>query len=187
MRQQRAFSLIEMLLVLFVIVMLTSLVSLNLDRGSARENRQQLQQLREAARYAMDEARFSGRDFGLLLMRRDDGSEGLRLTFRERLAQGWRPPERPVEALDDLLFDGDTELTLLLDGVAVAVLDPLASGPGDGRRPQWVFFASGETQAGELLWRQRGDGALLGRLQWDALGRFEAAADDGEGRALAEL
>jgi hypothetical protein len=50
-----------------------------------------------------------------------------------------------------------------------------------------VFFASGETQAGELLWRARDDGALLGRLQWDALGRFEAAADDREARALAEL
>jgi prepilin-type N-terminal cleavage/methylation domain-containing protein len=179
MRPARGFSLIEILIVLFVIVMLTSLVSLNLGGGDGeRAQQRKLAALRSAVRYAMDEAQFSGRDFGLL-WHFDSGAEGAQLlSFRERLPQGWRPPERPSEALDPIVIDGDSTLTLLLDGVAVIAAPAEAGAPLAGATPQWLFLASGETQAGELLLRNRDSGDLIGRVTWDALGRFELYRGD---------
>ena len=172
-RTERGFSLLEMLLVLFVVVLLTSLVTLNLGGdGGGREARQTLTTLRAAAAYAIDEAQFSGRDFGLLVQRADDGSDGLVLRWRERLPQGWRAPERSAEIFADIRPAGD--LTLILDGEAVIPAAPGAAvGPAD-TLPQWLFLASGETQSGELLLRHAQSAELLGRLSWDALGRFEA-------------
>ena len=60
-RYQKGFSLIEMLAVVFVVVLLTSLVSLNVGSGSADINREN--QVRDVAAmlgYALTEAELSG-------------------------------------------------------------------------------------------------------------------------------
>lgn len=180
-RSELGFSLLEMLIVLFVIVMLTSLVSLNMSAGDGeRARQQQLAALRDAVRYALDEAQFSGRDFGLLLHFSGGADGGQTLSFRERLPQGWRNPARPSDALEAIEIDADTDLTLILDGTAVTAAPAEAANALTGATPQWLFLASGETQSGELLWRRRDSGDLIGRLSWDALGRFEIYRGDEE-------
>jgi general secretion pathway protein H len=152
---------------------MTSLVTLNLDAGAdGRAARQQLQQLSDVAAYALDEAAFSGRDFGLLIQYAPPAGEGeLVLRWRERLPQGWRPPARSTDVFTDITLPPGVGMELLLDGGLVTPADAAADAQS-GVAPQWLFLASGETQAGELLWRDRDSGELLWRLEWDALGRF---------------
>lgn len=187
----RGFSLLEMLLVLFVIVVLTSLVTLNVGSGSGgRELQRQLRSLRDVAEYALDEAQYSGRDFGLLLQRAvgDDGGGELWLRWRERLPQGWRAPQRSREVFRDIRVPAGVELELLLDGSAVLPADAAAAAERAGVEPQWLFLASGETQSGEMLWRRAQDGALLWRMDWDPLGRIRLyAGDDPDALATAPL
>jgi len=70
---QRAFSLIELLVVVLVIVMLTTVVSLNVGtggRGIKRAN--EVRQLAATMGYAQSEAELSGADYGLLVEARSD-------------------------------------------------------------------------------------------------------------------
>lgn len=181
---QRGFSLIEMLVVLFVIVLMTGLVTLNVSSGGRdRLLQEQLESLVAVAGYALDEAQFRGSDFGVLFVNSVDASGELNVTahWRQRLVQGWRPPEQSAQIFASVAFPASARLQIFLDGVEflpaaedavdLAAQDAVASGPAVS--PQWLLLASGETQAGELLVRQRDDDTLLWRLRWDALGRFE--------------
>lgn len=173
------FSLLEMLLVLFVIVLLTSLVTLNIDSGAdSAKARDALQSLRSTAAYALDEAQFSGRDFGLLLVRGEDVDAQLLFVWRERLPQGWRSPQRSRDIFTDI--EVPEAVTLILDDAVVPPLETSVALDTLGVAPQWLLLASGETQAGELLWRDDDSAAELWRLRWDALGRFELLRPDGE-------
>lgn len=173
------FSLLEMLLVLFVIVVLTSLVTLNVNTGSkTRVAQDALESLRRSAVYALDEAQFGGRDFGLLLVRGEVVGAELRFVWRERLPQGWRSPEQSRDIFTTIDLP-DTVILILDDGVVVP-LEPSAAVESLGAAPQWLLLASGETQAGELLWRDESGVEQLWRLRWDALGRFELLRGDEE-------
>ena len=178
------FSLLEVLLVLFVVVLLTSLVTLNVNSGiGSRSQEQTMRALRDTASYAIDEAQFTGRNFGVLVQRLDSAEAGVVLRWRELQPQGWRKPLTVAEVFEPLVFEG--EVSLLLDGIYVEPADATASDPLAGTAPQWAFLASGETQVGELLWRDGSTGELLWRLSWDALGRFELAGGDETGDAFA--
>ena len=62
-RRSSGFSLIEMLVVVFVVVMLTSLVSLNVGSGGADISRDnQVRQVSSLLSYALTEAEMSGAD-----------------------------------------------------------------------------------------------------------------------------
>ena len=106
-RYQKGFSLIEMLAVVFVVVLLTSLVSLNVGSGSADINREN--QVRDVAAmlgYTLTEAELSGTDHGLLIHRLDgfdDGSYGG--LWLRRYDQGWAEPLSLNTAFEDLVFE----------------------------------------------------------------------------------
>ena len=176
----RGFSLIEMLVVLFVVVLLVSLVSINVNTGVGdRDVRDRLDALLAVAAYALDEAQDSGADFGVLFTSARDGDGVLvqRAHWRRRLVDGWRDaPDDEVFA--DITFPPEVTLTLRLDGTDVALAEAEAALPASGRVPQWLFTASGETQTGELLLRDRDSGAPLWRVSWDALGRFRTWRGD---------
>ena len=179
-RHQRAFSLLELLVTLFVIVLVTSLVTLNVGSGGAEYQVQEdVEAIADTANYALDEAQFSGSDYGLLLARDldDDGNAVIALHWRQRLAQGWRAPETAPEIFRPILLPEEAEPSLLLDNVEVepaesAALDPLA-----GVAPQWLFSANGETQTGELRLQQGRDRRTELVLTWDALARFERTGE----------
>ena len=116
-RHQKGFSLIEMLAVVFVVVLLTSLVSLNVGSGSADINREN--QVRDVAAmlgYTLTEAELSGTDHGLLIHRLDsfdDGSYGG--LWLRRYDQGWAEPLSLNTAFVDLVFEPGVELELRLE------------------------------------------------------------------------
>ena len=91
---QKGFSLIEMLAVVFVVVLLTSLVSLNVGSGSSEINREN--QVREVAAllgYALTESELSGTDHGLLIHQLDGFDEGsYQGLWLRRYDQGWAEP-----------------------------------------------------------------------------------------------
>lgn len=172
----RGFSLIEMLVVLFVIVLMTSLVTLNVNFGSSdRLVQERLETLIAVAGFALDEAQFSGSDFGVLFVNsvNERGKSTVTAHWRQRLIQGWREPQQSSEIFDSLVFPASVRLQIMLDDVELVFAANDAVDPLAGVLPQWLMFSSGETQTGELLIRDRDDDVLLWRLSWDALGRFE--------------
>ena len=175
------FSLIEMLIVLFVVVLLTSLVSLNLDTGGRdREQRQRLDRLLAVAGLALDEAVASGSDYGVLFVVDSDerGDPVHRALWRQRRVAGWRAPADDLELYEPIEFPAGIELRLSLDDTEVSLLAPEAEEEQTGRTPQWLLTASGETQTGELALVDEESGELTWRATWDALGRFEVYRGD---------
>lgn len=167
-RYTRAFSLVELLVVLFVVVLMTSLATLGLNSGSRDRNIEgAVRGLMGVGAYALDEAQFSGRDHGLRLVN-EVASGGWRTQWLERWPEGWRRPETARDVWKPQRFDPDVSLELTLEGRPVALVldDDAAEGP------PIVFYASGETAPGELVWRDRDSGEILWRLRWDLLGRF---------------
>ncbi|MEE4277065.1 MAG: prepilin-type N-terminal cleavage/methylation domain-containing protein [Halieaceae bacterium] len=174
--RRAGFSLVEILVVLFVVVLLTSLVSLNLDAGGAeRELRQRVDALLAIAGLALDEAAQSGSDFGVLFVRErnEDGDAVTRARWRQRQQPGWRRPRDELGLFRDIEFPAGVDLRLSLDSTAVSLFDARDGDEQTGRTPQWLLTASGETQTGELLLVERQSGDVLWRVTWDALGRFE--------------
>jgi general secretion pathway protein H len=171
--RQRGFSLLELLVTLFVVVLVTSMVTLNISSGGRDiELEAEVRDLAETAAYALDEAQMLGLNYGLQLERIDDGGESLYgYRWRELKPEGWVEPSSGKDIFAPRRFDPDLELTLELEDLSVGEL-PLA-GIDDGVSPQIVLYASGETTAGSIDVRRRDDGELLWRIEWDLLGRFK--------------
>lgn len=170
---QRGFSLLELLVTLFVIVLVTSLVTLNVGTGGADYRLQHLvENVADTANYALDEAQFAGWDYGLLITRQDrDGEPYYRLRWLERGPERWRSPLSGKEVFADVDLDAGVELELTLDG---ALQDEQLFYPRvDAPAPQVVLYASGETLPGALDLLDE-NGSLLWRLEWDLLGNFRA-------------
>ncbi|MFV0478056.1 MAG: Tfp pilus assembly protein FimT/FimU [Parahaliea sp.] len=167
------FTLLELLVALFVIVLLTSLATLNVGSGGADQRLQaQLQQLQSVVQYAADEAQMSGRDYGLLLQLVDvEGESVVRYGWRERRPEGWREVDSVNTVFSDQNFPSEVNVILQLDDDIDAPLtvidDPVAAAP------QVITYASGEVVAGALAIQRRSDNSLLWRLQWDLLGRSQ--------------
>lgn len=177
--EQRGFSLLELLVALFVIVLVTSLVSLNLSSGGRDiELEAKVRNLADVAAYALDEAQLTGRDYGLLLGQEVVEGETLyRYAWRERYVDGWRPPASGKEVFAEQVLPAGVELQLELEDSVFRERE--LAGDEDGvrdedeqERPQVVLYASGETTVGLIDVRRRDNGELLWRVQWDLLGRF---------------
>ena len=121
------FSLIEMLAVVFVVVLLTSLVSLNVGSGSADIDRDsEVRHVSSLLSYALTEAEMSGADYGLLIYVAEGLDEPvLKGQWLRRFDQGWSAPIRQNTALETLEFDESVELELRLDEQPPVDLEPL--------------------------------------------------------------
>ena len=171
--RQGGFSLLELLVTLFVVVLVTSLVSLSVTSGGQDIRLQsKVHNLADVASYALDEAQVSGWDYGLLITREDaEGELVYAYQWRERQPQGWREPQSGKEVFASQQLPLDIELQLELENVPVAELPQVLE--GEEPTPQVVLYASGETTAGAIDVRRSSSGELLWRLEWDLLGRFE--------------
>lgn len=167
------FSLIELLVALLVIVMLTSLVSLNVGNGGRDiELGDSVRNLASMMAYVQNEAEMSGVDHGLYLSLDDDEVDvTIRGQWLRSYDQGWAAPRGSADVLVDFFAPEATALSLSLEGqpdieLTVPSLELMP-------RPQLVFFAGGEVTPGELDFIDQQTGELLYRLQWDLLGRSE--------------
>ena len=169
---QKGFSLIEMLAVVFVVVLLTSLVSLNVGSGSSDINREnQVRNVAALLGYALTEAELNGTDHGLLIHRLDGlDDESYGGLWLRRYDQGWAEPMSLNTAFEDLVFEPGIELVLRLEEqppVDFEVLEEDANPP-----PQIILFAGGEVTPGKLDWIEERSGDLLYTLRWDLFGRM---------------
>lgn len=177
-RRQRGFSLLEMLVTLFVIVLVTSLVTLNVGSGDADlELQSALEGLAKTGNYALDEAQFTGTDYGLLLTL-EPGDEGPVYHYRwlERGPSFWRAPLSGKDVFQPGQLPAGLELELVLDDIiqdeATFIDQP------ESPAPQLTLYASGETMPGTLTLIASGSGEVLWRVDWDLLGNFRARRGD---------
>jgi len=172
-RSQQGFSLLELLITLFVVVLVTSMVTLNISSGGRDiELEAKVRNLAETGVYALDEAQMLGVNYGLQLLRLDDDGETLHgYRWRELKPEGWLEPASGKDIFETQQFSPDIELQLELEDVSVDEF-PLAQ-EADKALPQVLFYASGEATAGAIDVLRREDGELLWRIEWDLLGRFQ--------------
>ncbi|MDG1065232.1 MAG: prepilin-type N-terminal cleavage/methylation domain-containing protein [Luminiphilus sp.] len=172
----KGFSLIELLIAVLVIVLLTSVVSLNVGRGDgAVALKEDAKHLVALMNYVQAEAEMSGVDHGLYLEQRSvKGVDKTSGHWLRRYDQGWAEPRGSRELLAPFVFDENTELWLTLaeyPNVEIGERDP------DLRpSPQIVFFASGEVTEGQLEWMTRDTGKRLFSVDWSFFGDFNLLA-----------
>lgn len=173
-RPARGFSLVELLVTLIIIVLFTSFVSLNVGFGGQDVRVEaQMRQFADTAAYALDEAQFTGVDYGFTLERvaGEDGDWRHAWRWYERAVDGWRPPVSGKEIFAEQRLPPGYELELEVENA------PFEEAEGDAEErdpgPQVVFYASGETTVGAINLRRIEDGELLWRLEWDLLGRMD--------------
>lgn len=181
---QRGFSLIELLVTLFVIVLVTSLVTLNItSSGRDAELEAQVADIAATAAYALDEAQFSGDDFGLVIVEHtQEGTREFHYRWRQRTTviiddgaiSRWEAPKGGQDIFAAGQLPPEIELELELDEVPQDQ-DVFAVNIEDAQ-PHLIFYSSGETTPGALVFRLRESGELLWRLEWDLLGNFEYLA-----------
>jgi len=171
---QRGFSLLELLVALFVVMIVTSLVTLNVNTGSQDiELESKVRSLANIASYALDEAQLSGVDRGLLIELDASGPESIyRYSWWKRGLQRWSAPDSASEVFQTGEFPAQVELQLELEDLPVA--DLTAASDPNNPIPHIIFYASGETSPGHIAFRQSQSGDILWILEWDLIGRFSA-------------
>ncbi len=178
MPRQSGFSLLELLVTLFVIVLVTSLVTLNVGSGDADLQLQaEVEGLADTGNYALDEAQFSGADFGLRLSL-EPGRDGpvYRYRWLERGPSFWRAPTSGKALFAPGELPPGVELELVLEDI---IQDEASfTDVAETTAPQVTLYASGETTPGSLAFISTDSGDVLWRIEWDLLGHFRALRGD---------
>ena len=172
-RRQWGFSLLELLVTLFVVVLVTSLVTLNIGAGDRDIlDRASVERLAKSANYALDEAQFSGMNYGLLLRMEDDaGQWRYRYDWLEQTPTGWQAPAAGKDVFSPGELPPGIELELELDDI-IQEQEALVIST-ENPQPQIILYASGETLPGAVDIRSSDDGELLWRIEWNLLGDFK--------------
>ncbi|MEP5569359.1 MAG: GspH/FimT family pseudopilin [Halioglobus sp.] len=172
--RQWGFSLLELLVTLFVVVLVTSLVTLNIGSGDRDIlDRASVEGLAKSANYALDEAQFSGMNYGLLLRMEDEsGQWRYRYDWLEQTPTGWQAPAAGKDVFSPGELPPGIELELQLDDI-VQEQETLVIN-SQNPLPQIILYASGETLPGAIDIRSSEDGELLWRIEWNLLGDFKA-------------
>lgn len=182
--KRAGFSLIEMLAVVLVIVLLTSVVSLNVGSGGEDLKREQIaRRLAAMMGEAQVEAEFSGADHGLYFELTGSLQERrFRGSWLRRYDQGWAETKGNQALMESVTFPEATEIFLTLSS------DPdveITSRPLDLRpEPHIIFYAGGEVTEGTIEWTDAKSGELLYLMEWDLFGRVVLLAGGEEASRL---
>ena len=155
-QRQSGFSLLELLVALFVVVIITSLVTLTVNSGGQDvELDARVRSIVDISSYALDEAQMRSVDMGLFIERVDE-SEGTAYAYswHERTPQGWRRPTVDADIFDgqrfpiglELILEVEDELIDLLSAEELA-LEKLPDGLSESKNgitqetvPQVIFY-----------------------------------------------
>ncbi len=173
LKRQRGFSLLELLAVLVVIALFTSLANLTVTSGGQDiELQSTVYKLADVAGYVLDEAQITGVDYGLLLQEEQETGETI-YSYRwlERGIDGWAVPKVGQELFAQQRLPPGVALELVLEDAPLTELS--LDDQSEDLSPQVVFYASGEVTVGWINMIQQQDGDLLWRIEWDLFGRFE--------------
>ncbi len=184
---QVGFSLVELLVVMIVIVLATSVVTLSLNLGGDdTQLESQVRDLAATAEYALDEAQFTGLDYGLRVeLDLAPGGDQYRYRWQERRIDGWQEPATGKELFGERKLPVGVRMELELENAPSAATDLDAE--DEVRSPQVVMYSSGEATVGAINLRSQADSELLWRIEWDLLGRVkvlrrgELEPDEGSG------
>lgn len=174
--RQRGFSLLEILAVLIVIVIVTSMVTLAVNSGSQDillESK--VRNFSDVASYALDEAQMSAQNYGVLLHETyEDGERIAHYDWYRLQLDGWSEVsvEQDVFVTTSMPPDIELELELEQSPLSESSLDDNSDEDEERINPQLIFYASGEMTEGALNVRRRDNSELLWRIEWDLLGRF---------------
>ena len=174
LKRQRGFSLLELLAVLVVIALFTSLANLTVTSGGQDIQLQStVYNLVDVAGYALDEAQMTGVDYGLLLQEEQEAGETIySYLWLERGADGWAAPLSGQELFAQQRLPAGIALELVLEDAPMVELS-LDGDEAEVVNPQVVFYASGEATVGWINVLQTQGGELLWRIEWDLFGRFD--------------
>ncbi len=176
------FSLIEILIVLFIISIIATLASVNIGSDNLKDRLEtEVKHLTRVAEFALDEAQMSGRDYGLLLGVTKNKSEDVFFYRWSSLTRnGWAHPHLDTDAFADFFFDPRVQVELKLDDSPLEFVDIDAS--QSDSTPQIIFYSSGEASPGRLLWRLKETGEILCEIEWNIFGKFSFThkVDDSE-------
>lgn len=172
--RQQGFSLLELLVTLFVVVLVTSVVTLNIGSGDKDIlSRAAIEGLADSANYALDEAQFTGMNYGLLLRMEDEGGQWrYRYDWWEQTPTGWQAPTGGKDVFAPGQLPPQLELQLELDDIVQEQESLIIN--TQNPNPQIIFYASGETLPGALDIRSTESGELEWRIEWGLLGDFKA-------------
>ncbi|MFT4518686.1 MAG: general secretion pathway protein H [Halioglobus sp.] len=176
LKRQRAFSLLELLVVMMVVVMITTMVSLAVSSGSQDIRLQSfVYNLADVSSYALDEAQMTGQDYGLLLREEyEDGAKFYSYNWFERRLEGWEEVDARQEVFASQDMPEGIELELELEDGPFSEREIELNEDGEELiAPQVVFYSSGETTVGAINVRDTATGDLMWRIEWDLLGRFD--------------
>ena len=166
---QRGFSLIEILVALFVIVMLTSLVTLNLSSPERdRMAEDSAHTIASLLDYALEEAQYSSYEYGVFLSASEQDDLTAKLRFKRFERSGW-------VSLSDYILTGPIEIA---DGVSLDLwvegeridLVPIPQDVANWR-PSIRLWPSGEMTAGRAVISDTSEGSLQGwEVDWTLFG-----------------
>lgn len=175
-RKVGGFSLLELLIALFIVGLIVSVAGLSVSSGSRPyEVEAALNEFMDIAAYALDEAQLRGVDMGLHLEQESD-EQGInwRYQWLERYELNrWRLARFDADAFGAKLLPVNLDVVLEVEQGAVELEEELDEDEDEPLRPQAMFYSSGETTPAIMTWLDPETREVLWELEWDLVGRMD--------------
>ncbi|MDG0979838.1 MAG: prepilin-type N-terminal cleavage/methylation domain-containing protein [Halieaceae bacterium] len=174
-QRHRGFSLIEILVAVFVIVMVASVVMLNVSSPKRdRLAEDAAQQFERTLNYALEEAEYANMVYGLFVERENSGMGNIIFTYKQIDDNQW------VGVNDQVLsqavrFDTELEIDLEIEGTLVEInARPVEA---EQWQPVLRLLPSGEMSAGRLIVEDKNDTSRFWRVEWTIFGGAKATLE----------
>ena len=166
--RHRGFSLIEILVAVFVIVMVASVVVLNVSSPTRdRLAQDAAQQFARTLNYALEEAEYANAVYGLFAERVTSDSRDILLTYKRIEDNRWVSVNDQVLS-QALRFDAELEVDLEVEGTLVDIkARPVET---EQWQPVLRLLPSGEMSAGRLIVTDDNDTSRFWRVEWTIFG-----------------